>query len=241
MALQHRLQHRRALALTTLTALAVLAAGGCGEQTDDSSAADSPSAPAGEESESPGKEHTPGDSGGTDSGDAAGGSESGSGDDAQNGAEDGGEEEGTTPSDWCTGDRVSAEVTVLDSGAGQRHGALVLTNSSDAACRTQGWPGLELTGADGSALPTTTVRDESQESEPLTLQPGESAWSQLHWTIVAGEDDPADGTCGPEPAGLSVIPPDAYDATVAEWDLGPVCGQGTIEALPLAPGTGPGA
>ncbi|KAB8162046.1 DUF4232 domain-containing protein [Streptomyces sp. 3MP-14] len=134
---------------------------------------------------------------------------------------------------------MSASLTPLDSGAGNRYAALTLTNVSDADCRTQGWPGLELADDDGEALPTTTVRDTSQEADQLTLAPGESAWAQLRWTVVAGEEDATDGTCGPEPAELRVIPPDTYDATATDWAGGTVCGAGRIEALPLAAGDGP--
>ncbi|UED88178.1 DUF4232 domain-containing protein [Streptomyces profundus] len=134
---------------------------------------------------------------------------------------------------------MAAEVTPLDAGAGNRYAALVLTNTTDASCRTQGWPGLELAAGDGAALPTETVRDDSRAPVPLTLAPGESAWAQLRWTVVPGSADPADGGCGPEPAALRVIPPDTYDATPADWEFGAVCGPGRIEALPLAEGEGP--
>jgi hypothetical protein len=112
----------------------------------------------------------------------------------------------------------------------------VLTNTSDTACRTQGWPGLQLVTADGEDIPTTTVRDDSTSPVQLTVQPGASVHARLHWTVVPGEGDPPEG-CGPAPASLRVIPPDEYDATSAEWDMGVVCG-GRIEALPLAEGTG---
>jgi uncharacterized protein DUF4232 len=141
---------------------------------------------------------------------------------------------------WCATGELSAALNPLNAAAGNRYAALVLTNTSDAACRTQGWPGLQLTTDDGEAIPTTTVRDRSGSPVQITIQPGESAWSQLHWTIVPGEADPAGG-CGPDPAALRVIPPDERDATGAEWELGAVCDAGRIEALPLAEGTGPPA
>ncbi|MDT0265746.1 DUF4232 domain-containing protein [Streptomyces sp. DSM 44915] len=150
-----------------------------------------------------------------------------------------GDQEAANAADWCATEALAAALTPLEAAAGNRYAALVLTNTTDASCRTQGWPGLELTANDGTALPTTTVRDDSQEPGQLTLAPGESAWTQLHWTVVPGEVDTADGGCGPEPAELRVIPPDTYDATPADWELGAVCGAGRIEALPLAAGDGP--
>ncbi|RKN12546.1 DUF4232 domain-containing protein [Streptomyces radicis] len=141
---------------------------------------------------------------------------------------------------WCSPDALTAAVHPLDAGAGGRHAALVLTNSSDAGCRTQGWPGLQLAAGDGDSIPTTTVRDDSESPRPLTVEPGRSVWAQLHWTVVPGDENPANGPCGPEPASIEVIPPDEYGATTADWSLGAVCGEGRIETLPLAAGEGPG-
>ncbi|RBM04933.1 DUF4232 domain-containing protein [Streptomyces sp. PT12] len=141
---------------------------------------------------------------------------------------------------WCSPDALTAAVHPLDAGAGGRHAALVLTNASDASCRTQGWPGLQLAAGDGESIPTTTVRDDSMAPQALTVEPGRSVWARLHWTVVPGDADPANGSCGPEPASLEVIPPDAYSATTTDWPLGAVCGEGRIETLPLAAGEGPG-
>jgi hypothetical protein len=169
--------------------------------------------------------------------DTGSGSENGSG--AGTGSETGsGAEAGEVP--WCATAALSAELTPLSPGAGQRYAALVLTNASDNACRTQGWPGLQLATGEGEPIPTTTVRDRSEPSRQLTLQPGASAWARLHWSVVASDDDPASGDCGPTPATLQVIPPDTYNATGADWgNMGEVCSAGRIEELPLAEGEGP--
>ncbi|WP_326600228.1 DUF4232 domain-containing protein [Streptomyces sp. NBC_01803] len=140
---------------------------------------------------------------------------------------------------WCVPEALTATVRALEPGAGNRYAALVLTNSSDVACRTQGWPGLQLTSDDGDEIPTTTVRDRSATPDRLTILPGGTAWARLHWSAVPGSEDPADGDCGPSPASLGVIPPDEYSATTAAWDLGEVCGAGRIETQPLAAGEGP--
>ncbi|WP_165956279.1 DUF4232 domain-containing protein [Streptomyces hainanensis] len=151
------------------------------------------------------------------------------------------DDQGSTRADpaWCSTDALSASLSPLNAAAGQRYAALVLTNTSETACRTQGWPGLTLESGDGAALPTTTVRDDSRAPTQLTLTPGASAWAQLHWTVVASDEDAGDGTCGPDPARLEVIPPDQEAATPADWAFGQVCGAGRIEALPLAEGDGP--
>ncbi|WP_059008339.1 DUF4232 domain-containing protein [Streptomyces specialis] len=146
--------------------------------------------------------------------------------------------EGSPGPPWCTHETLTASLRTLEPAAGNRYAALVLTNSSDEPCRTQGWPGLQLSAADGEELPTTTVRDHAGTPDRLTLLPGGTAWAQIHWSVVPGSEDPADG-CGPAPGKLAVIPPEETEATTTAWDLGEVCGGGRIEVLPLIAGDGP--
>ncbi|WP_181786310.1 DUF4232 domain-containing protein [Streptomyces phytophilus] len=146
---------------------------------------------------------------------------------------------GTAAARWCRTDDLSASVRPLNSAAGNRYAALVLTNDSDATCRTRGWTGLQLVKANGTDVPTKVVRDSSRTPSMQTLTPGASAWSRLHWTVVASGSDDASGACRPKPAQLQVIPPDTYDHTDTAWQLGEVCDAGRIEALPLAKGDGP--
>lgn len=146
-----------------------------------------------------------------------------------------GDAEGRPP--WCATDALSVSLSPGRPAAGNRYAALALTNSSGTDCRTQGWPGLQLTGADGEPVPTDVVRDRSRPSRPLTLAPGAAVSARLHWTVVPSEGDPADGKC-PEPAGLRVIPPDERTAKRAAWELGTVCGAGEIEVTALAAGPG---
>ncbi|MFG3257717.1 DUF4232 domain-containing protein [Streptomyces sp. NPDC048172] len=140
---------------------------------------------------------------------------------------------------WCGTGQLKVSLRSLESGAGQRYAALVLTNSSDAPCRTRGWPGLQLTKDDGGKIPTTTARDRASASPQFTMRPGDRAWSRLHWTVVPGTGDPADGTC-PEPGTLRVIPPDQRRALQTEWKLGTVCGGGEVDETALRLGSGPG-
>ncbi|QPP10067.1 DUF4232 domain-containing protein [Streptomyces bathyalis] len=139
---------------------------------------------------------------------------------------------------WCTTEALTVSLRPGQPAAGNRYAALVLTNSSSAACRTQGWPGLQLTGANGGKIPTKVVRDHSVPSRQLTLSPGGHATARLHWTVVPGEGDPDDGRC-PEPKAVRVIPPDQRTARTASWKSGEVCGAGEIDVRPLLPGAGP--
>ncbi|WP_314173614.1 DUF4232 domain-containing protein [Streptomyces winkii] len=161
------------------------------------------------------------------------------GPEAQGAEDDGGGRPGSgdaaSRTRWCTTKALSVSLRPGQPAAGNRYADLVLTNSSSAACRTQGWPGLQLTGEDGEKIPTDAVRDHSTPSEPITLSPGGRASARLHWTVVPGKDDPADGKC-PGPAALRVIPPDQRTAKSAAWKMGEVCGAGQIDVRPLLPG-----
>jgi hypothetical protein len=139
---------------------------------------------------------------------------------------------------WCTTDALSVSLRPGQPAAGNRYAALVLTNSSSHTCRTQGWPGLQLTGEDGGKIPTRVVRDHSTPSPQLTLSPGGSASARMHWTVVPSEGDPADGKC-PGPAAMRVIPPDQRASKSASWKMGEVCGAGKLDVRPLLPGAGP--
>lgn len=152
------------------------------------------------------------------------------------GSADSGTSGGRPP--WCSTDALSVSLEPGQPAAGNRYAALVLTNSSSSACRTQGWPGLQLTGEAGEEIPTEVVRDRSVPSRQLTLSPGGKASARLHWTVVPGEGDPSDGRC-PDPRAVRVIPPDQRTAKSADWSLGEVCGAGELDVRPLLPGAGP--
>lgn len=153
------------------------------------------------------------------------------------GATGGSGDPGSRPQ-WCSTEALSVSLAPGQPAAGNRYAALVLTNSSPSACRTQGWPGLQLTGEAGEKIPTEVVRDRSVPSRPLTLSPGGKASARLHWTVVPGEGDPSDGRC-PDPRAVRVIPPDEHTAKAADWRLGEVCGAGELDVRPLLPGAGP--
>jgi len=133
---------------------------------------------------------------------------------------------------WCVTDDLTVSLRPGQPAAGNRYATLTLTNSSGTACRTQGWPGLQLTGKGGEKIPTVVARDHSKPSGLVTLAPGARASARLHWTVVPSEGDPSDGRC-PEPKAMRVIPPDQRAAKSVSWKLGTVCGAGEIDVLPL--------
>ncbi|MQY16115.1 hypothetical protein SRB5_63070 [Streptomyces sp. RB5] len=140
---------------------------------------------------------------------------------------------------WCATDALRMSLRQLNPAAGNRYTVLVITNASDTACRTQGYPGLQLVDARGRDLPTSVVRDRSRRPVQLTLRPGRAAWTRLHWSQVPGEGDSTTGPCQGTPAVLEVIPPDRRTARDVRWSTGEVCSGGRIDVLSLAPGQGP--
>jgi hypothetical protein len=229
----NHLTHHAARAAAVVALLALAAAGCADSDTDTDAGSDAGGSPSSERRAGPGDQpgaESPGEPSPTGSGATPPG-DSPDPDPGETPEQDG--------APWCATDALSVSLTPLSPGAGNRYAALILTNTSDTACRTQGWPGLQLVTADGDTIPTTTVRDDSADAAQLTVQPGDSVHARLHWTVVPGGEDPADG-CGPEPASLRVIPPDEESAASAEWEMGEVCGGGRIEALPLAEGEGEG-
>ncbi|MDJ1135694.1 DUF4232 domain-containing protein [Streptomyces iconiensis] len=225
-------------ALATLAVAAALLAAGCGQSSSPSGSV-SPSDGAGSSRPA---DPSPGTKGESAAGDGAAGSAAPSSAPATAPSPEG---EGTTgPSrqaagfPWCSPGALSVALREMEPAAGNRYAALVFTNTSNEPCRTSGWPGLQLTSDAGRTIPTDTERDRSVRSRPLTLKPDDRAWSRLHWTVVPGTGDPADGAC-PEPGALRVIPPDERGQLTADWKLGTVCGAGEIEATALRTGEGP--
>ncbi|MFW6693154.1 DUF4232 domain-containing protein [Streptomyces sp. MAR4 CNX-425] len=254
---------RTRIALAALAAAGLLAAG-CGTDSDDADTAPAGGAQprqaeraGGDESAQHGdraEQDAPAQDGDAAEQAAEGGkddaAEDGAAEDnAADGADDGADIEplraepkaaaGSGAAPWCRTDDLSASVRPLNSAAGNRYAALVLTNDSDSDCRTRGWTGLQLVRENGANVPTQVVRDDSRAPAMLTLSPGSAAWSRLHWTVVASGSDDTTGACRPRPAELEVIPPDTYHHTDASWRLGEVCDAGRIDALPLAKGDGP--
>ncbi|WP_243790084.1 DUF4232 domain-containing protein [Saccharopolyspora gloriosae] len=129
----------------------------------------------------------------------------------------------------CHTSMLSGSAQHGEAGAGQRYAELTLTNTSGETCTLYGYGGMQLMGADGAELPTKMERTPSPAPQVVQLAPGESASSTLHWTAVPHEGESEQGPCQPKPAGALVTPPDEHDPLSVSWDLGSVCGFGSIE------------
>ncbi|GGZ02872.1 hypothetical protein GCM10010300_53570 [Streptomyces olivaceoviridis] len=137
---------------------------------------------------------------------------------------------------WADTSSLSVRVHALDSGAGQRYATVILTNKTHKTVRTQGYVGLQLLDPHGKDVPTHVVRDRGR-AEPITLKPGQSAYTRLHWGAVAGAGEPTKAE--KDPTRLEVTPPDSRHHLNTAWKLGEVLQKGRIDITPLAKGTGP--
>lgn len=135
----------------------------------------------------------------------------------------------------CGTATLRARLSLGGAAAGNRYAVLVLTNTGPVPCRTYGYPGLKLTGAGDP--PTKAVRvTETGSPVHLTLKPGASAWTRLHWGAAPGAGDHQTGACQPTATHLWITPPDQRDHLTAKWSYGPVCQRGTLYVSPLHPG-----
>lgn len=139
---------------------------------------------------------------------------------------------------WADTSSLSVRVHGLNSGAGQRYATVILTNKTHRAVRTQGYVGLQLLDSHGRNVTTRVVRDHGKVGA-ITLGPGQSAYTRLHWGAVPAAGEPTKAE--KNPARLEVTPPDAYRHLNTAWKLGEVLQKGRIDITPLVKGTGPTA
>ncbi len=123
-----------------------------------------------------------------------------------------------------------------EAAAGNRYSILVLTNTSRRTCTLYGYGGIQLAGPDRRPVPTVQRRDPAHPPSLVRLAPGGSASTLLHWTAIAGPDEPVIGPCEPTPTMLLVIPPDETTQLVVPWRFGPACGHGAIDQWAYAQG-----
>lgn len=131
--------------------------------------------------------------------------------------------------DRCHTSQLDGSVTSTDRGAGQRYADLTLRNHSGETCTLYGYGGLQLTDGNGQPIPTNLERTANPGPKIVQLAPGDTASATLRWSVVPHGDEPTDGQCQPNPVAASVTPPDETDSLPITWNLGFVCGSGTIQ------------
>ena len=77
---------------------------------------------------------------------------------------------------------LSGRLGFIQGGAGTRFGPLVLKDRSSHACTLFGYIGGQLYDAAGRPIPTRIVRDHSRPEHTVTVAPGHSAFTDLHWS-----------------------------------------------------------
>jgi hypothetical protein len=132
----------------------------------------------------------------------------------------------TSTTAQCSTADLSAQLKAGSPGAGQRYATVVLTNTSTHACTMGGYGGLGLLGAPGQGVPTDLRRVATPAPATLTVSPGGSVRSLLHWTVIPASDEPA--TCEPTATTVAVTPPNQTTAFLRPWVFGPVCQHGLI-------------
>jgi hypothetical protein len=128
----------------------------------------------------------------------------------------------------CSTAGLGVQLKAGSPGAGQRYATVVLTNTSGRTCTVRGYGGLALLGAPRQGVPTDLRRVASPAPATVTLTPGRSARSLLHWTVIPATNENG-RTCEPTAVAVVVTPPNQTTAAVRPWTFGPVCQHGLIQ------------
>ena len=128
----------------------------------------------------------------------------------------------------CSTVDLAAHLLAGSPGAGQRYATIVLTNTSGRTCTVGGYGGMALLGAPGQGVPTDLHRNASPAPSTVSLAPGGSARSLLHWTVTPASDEPGTA-CEPTAVTAVVTPPNQTTAALRPWTFGMVCQHGRID------------
>lgn len=105
----------------------------------------------------------------------------------------------------CTSATLDVSLGRGEGAAGTVYKPLRLTNAGDHACTIHGFPGVSYVAGDNGEQVGAAAYREGDKGEPITLDPGQTASSDVGMVNV-GNYDPAD--CQPQPVrGLRVYPP----------------------------------
>lgn len=139
----------------------------------------------------------------------------------------------------CRVGQLAAELASGSPGAGQRYASITFTNNGAAPCSMLGYLGLQLLDEGGVHVATTVVRTTGAPKALVVLAPGGQAFTTLHWGVVPGDGEPADGACEPTASQVEITPPNETHSLVQPWTLGLVCQQGAIDTPPVQAGAAP--
>jgi hypothetical protein len=145
---------------------------------------------------------------------------------------------GTPGTARCATGALIGAVTGSNGAAGTIETTVSLTSTATASCVLGGYPGLQLLGAGGSALPTTVVRKGNYSFTAMAPATVMLARGQAAYFNIGYSDVPvgSETTC-PTSTSLEITPPNAFDHLTIPAALGP-CGGGTLVVSPVFLATG---
>lgn len=117
----------------------------------------------------------------------------------------------------CVTPNLKIDADNMQGAAGSTLLDVVFTNTGDEECSLEGYPGVSLvTDNNGTQLGASAEREESGESDKVTLQPGDRATAAVRITKV-GALDPEE--CSPKTAdGIRVYPPEETRSAYIELE-----------------------
>ena len=143
----------------------------------------------------------------------------------------------------CQPGQLSATLISLGAATGHVGAEIVLRNVSAITCHLYGFPGLQMLGASGAPLPTTTDQGGSFLFPPVGphlvgLAPAQTASFDLEYADnPAGNPPPPYQQACPAAATLVIIPPDDFTSLRVAAKIAPCNGDLTVS--PVVPGTTP--
>ena len=135
----------------------------------------------------------------------------------------------------CRSTVLSASIAGRSGGAGTLELVVDLTSKATVPCTLEGYPGLQMRDASGSALPTDVVRKgtypfTSMNPTLVTLAPGGSARFNVGYSDVPVANE---SSC-PASATMDVTAPNAYHSVSLSATIAP-CNHGTVVVSPVFP------
>ncbi len=118
----------------------------------------------------------------------------------------------------CTLDRLTTSLGRTTGEAGQRHTAVVWTNTSTSDCVMDGFGGVDLQGPEDPMGSTYSLPRTSTTPESFPLAPGHAAHTTITWL------PPQDGP-GWTPTAMLVTPPNETRSARLDWPGGAVLRQ----------------
>lgn len=145
----------------------------------------------------------------------------------------------------CAASDLAASLAGTQGAAGTFEVTIELRNVSTATCTLQGYPGAQLYGSGGAALPTNVVRGGSYSFTDFSPALVTLAPSAPSWFNMAYSDVPTGTTACPAATSMWITPPDATDHLVltqqfvacdgGKLTVSPVFGQGSPDTKTTAP------